>query len=85
VRCVLCGGNHPQISRDILSTKIWRKASITSSEIIHSSCTNQTHLTNSSRNYVCWNNQVKFLCRHKCRERATHNSKSSANESHARL
>jgi hypothetical protein len=22
VRCVLCGGNHPQISRDILSTKI---------------------------------------------------------------
>jgi hypothetical protein len=50
----------PQITTDILSTKRYKKSIPTSfSETIHSSCTNQTYSTDSTRNYVSLNNQAK--------------------------
>jgi hypothetical protein len=49
-------------------------------ETIHSSCTNQTNLTYSTRSNICSNNQTKFLCCHKYRARSTHKPTSSANQ-----
>jgi hypothetical protein len=72
----------PHFTREVQSTKSYKKKSIpiTLNAKLHSSCTNQMHPTNSSRNYICPNNHVKFICAHKYRARATHISKSSANQ-----
>jgi hypothetical protein len=52
----------PQITRHVLSTKSYIKnIPTTSSETIHYSCTNKKCPTNSTRNYICANNQAKFL------------------------
>jgi hypothetical protein len=74
-----------RITRDVLSTKSYKKSiPTTSSETVHS-CSNQTYPTNSTRNYICLNNQTKFLCTHKYRARATYKSNSSANQWHERI
>jgi hypothetical protein len=54
-------------------------------ETIHSSVTNQTNLTYSTRSNICSNNQTKFLCCHKYRARSTHELTSSANHRYTRL
>jgi hypothetical protein len=54
-------------------------------ETTHSSCTNQTNLTHSTRSSICTNNQTKFLCCHKYRARSTHKPTSSANQRYTRL
>jgi hypothetical protein len=56
-----------------------------SSETIHSSCTNQTNITHSTRSNICSNNQTKYLCYHNYRARSTHKSTSPANQRHTRL
>jgi hypothetical protein len=70
-----------QITRDVLSTKSHTKnIPTTSSETIHSSCTNKKYPTNSTRNYICPNNQAKFLRAHKYIARVSHKSKPSGNQ-----
>jgi hypothetical protein len=62
-----------RISRDIQSIKSYKNILNSSFETIHSSCTNQTYHTHSTRSNVCSNNQH---C-HKYKARATNKSLSA--------
>jgi hypothetical protein len=57
----------------------------TLSETVHSLCPDKEYPTNSTRNYICSNNQEKFVHAHKYRAGATYKSKSSSNQLYVRL
>jgi hypothetical protein len=54
-------------------------------ETIHSSCTNQTNISHSTRSNICSNNQTKFLCCTTNIEQDQHKSISSGNQWYTRL
>jgi hypothetical protein len=58
VRCVLCDGNHPAKYKGRTVYKdLQKKTYPPPFETIHSSCTNQTNLTHSTRSNISSNNQ----------------------------
>jgi hypothetical protein len=62
VRCVLCGGNHPVNYKGYTVYKDLQKKTYTPLfETIHSSCTNQTNITHSTRSNIC-SNKKKLHC-----------------------
>jgi hypothetical protein len=52
-----------------------RSIPTTSSETIHTSCTNKKYPTNSTRNYIRYH-QAKFLCAHKYKPHKPHKNQS---------